>query len=181
MKEMQNDLDLLLLGIANIIAIFQFIAAIKWPKLARFSFFLLFAWACWMNIHTSIQSPEKYLEYADLAWSRLYRQIITGWFADHITLAVGFIAVCQGAIAVSMLLKGWIYILGSVGAIIFLLAILPFGIGSGFPSTGIAALSITILLKHVPTKFLWQKKFSGVLKGIHPKKTRSYESQTAID
>jgi hypothetical protein len=74
-----------------------------------------------------------YLEYADLTWSSWYRSFIKGWFADHIQLAVGLIATCQGLIAISMLLKGWLYKIGSVGAIIFLLSILPFGVGSGFP------------------------------------------------
>lgn len=152
-----NQTYLILLTISNVVAILQLIAAIKWPRVARFSFFLLFAWASWTNWKISQQHPEYYLEYADMAWSGLYVSFIHGWFAENIKLAVGFIATCQGMIALSMLLKGWLYKVGSIGAIVFLVSILPFGVGSGFPCTAIMAVAVFILMKKTNKRFAWEK------------------------
>jgi len=155
MNGLDNKLYVTLLIISNLVAILQLIAAIKWPRIARLSFFLLFAWASWTNWAESQRAPQFYLEYADLTWSNWYRNFIKGWFADHIQLAVRFIAACQGLIAISMLLKGWIYKTGLVGGIIFLLSILPFGVGSGFPCTAIMATALFILLKKNDHDFIW--------------------------
>ena len=89
---------------------------------------------------------------------------IKGWFADHIQLAVGLVATCQGLIAISMLLNGWLYKIGSVGAIIFLLSILPFGVGSGFPCTAIMAIALFILLKKHNNEFIWSRNKSITVK-----------------
>ena len=158
MKGLDNELYVILLIISNLIAVFLFVASIKWQRIARLSFFLLFAWASWTNWKTTIQNPEAYLEYASLTWSKWYESFITGWFAKHICLMVGLIATSQALIAVSMLLRGWIYGLGCLSAVIFLLAILPFGIGAGFPSTGIMAVACFILFKKQPVDFIWKGK-----------------------
>ena len=155
MKGWYNHLYVILLIISNAVAILQLIAAIKRPRIARVSFFLLFGWACWINWKTLLQTPEVYLEYADLAWSRLYTNFINGWFAFHIKLSVGFIAICQGIIAVLILLKGWLFKVGCIAGIIFLLAILPLGVGAGFPSTAIMASSLLILLSRNADWFIW--------------------------
>jgi hypothetical protein len=147
MKGLDNQLYVILLLISNAIAVLQLVAAVKWPRIARWSFFLLFAWACWMNWSTSLQTPEVYLDYANLTWGSWYGNFINGWFAQHIPLAVGAIASCQGLIAIAMLLKGWFFKAGAIAAIIFLLCIVPFGVGSGFPATVIMAAAIFILLK----------------------------------
>ena len=155
MKGLDNQLYVMLLIISNVVAILQLIAAIKWPNIARISFFLLFGWACWVNWKTSLQTPQFYLDYAGLAWSDGYKNFILGWFAEHTKPAVGFIATCQGMIAISMLSKGWIFKLGCLGAIIFLIAILPFGVGSGFPCTAIMAVAVFILSKkNSPVSFV---------------------------
>jgi hypothetical protein len=157
MKGLDNQLYVILLLISNAIALLQLIAAIKWPRLARLSFVLLFAWACCMNWTTAQQTPEVYIDYANLTWSHWYSNFIHGWFAAHIQLTVGFIAVCQGFIAITILLKGWIYKAGCIGAILFLLCIVPFGVGAGFPATVIMAAAIVILLKKNKNTFIWQK------------------------
>jgi len=157
MKGLDNQLYVTLLLISNVIAILQLIAAVKWPRIARLSFFLLFAWACWMNWTTSQQTPDVYLDYANLTWSQWYGDFIHGWFAHHIPLAVGAIATCQGLIAISMLLKGFVFKAGCIGAIIFLLCIVPFGVGSGFPATVIMAAAVMVLFKKQSHFFAWQK------------------------
>jgi hypothetical protein len=162
MNGLNDELYVILLIISNAVAILLLIAAIKWPHIARVLFFLLFAWASCTNWATAFQSPQSYLEYAGLSWLDGYRDFINGWFARHIPLAVGFIASCQALIAISMLLKGWIYKIGSIGAIIFLLAILPLGVGSGFPCTAIMAIAIYILLEKHDNKFIWERnKLAG--------------------
>ena len=156
MKGLDNQLYVVLLIISNAVALLQLIAAIKWPNIARISFFLLFSWACWINWKTSRQTPQFYLDYAGLAWSEWYQTFIRGWFSEHIKPVVGFIATCQGAIAISMLLRGWIFQMGCLGAILFLIAILPLGVGSGFPCTGIMAIAVFILSKKSQHRFVWE-------------------------
>ena len=158
MKGLDNQLYVILLLISNAIAIVQLIAAIKWPRMARLSFFILFAWASWMNWTTSQQTPEVYIDYANLTWSDWYSNFINGWFAQHIQLAVGCIATCQALIAIALLLKGGIFKAGGIAAIIFLLCIVPFGVGSGFPATVIMAAAIFVLIKKHNNKFIWQNK-----------------------
>ena len=156
MKGLDNQLYVILLLISNAIALLQLFASFKWPRIARLSFFSLFAWACWMNWTTSQQTPEVYLDYANLTWSRWYGNFIHGWFAQHIQLAVGAIAICQAFIAVAFLLKGILFKAGCIAAAIFLLCIVPFGVGSGFPATVIMAAAVIVLLKQ-HRLFVWQK------------------------
>lgn len=156
MKDLDFQSYFIILIISNTIATLQLIAAIKHPKISRISFFLLFAWACWINWKTSLYMPQVYLEYADLTWLDLYKDIIKNWFAQNIRLSVGFIAISQGLIAISMLLKGWIFKLGCIGGIIFLVAIIPLGFGSAFPSTAIMAIALAILLQNEWRFFVWE-------------------------
>jgi hypothetical protein len=156
MNGTENQTYIVLLVISNVIAILQLVASFRWPGIARFSFFLLFAWAGWINWRTALLTPEAYLEYADLAWSGWYRSFIRGWFAGHIRPSVGFVASCQLLIAVSMLLKGRVFVAGGVGAILFLLAILPLGIGAGFPCTAIMAVAIYVLIRRHHHVYAWQ-------------------------
>jgi hypothetical protein len=155
MNGFNNPAYLTALVISNIVAIILLINAIHWPKIARLLFFLLFSWACWTNWRISQQNPALYLEYADLTPSSLYKTFINGWFSRHIQVVVGFIATCQGVIAVSMLLKGRVFKTGASAAILFLLAIMPLGVGSGFPSTIILAIAMYALLKREANEYLW--------------------------
>ena len=145
MKGLDNPSYLFMLIAFNLLAMLFLAFAVKRPRVSRFLFFLLFGWACWMNWTISQRSPEDYLQYADLSLSGWYRHFINGWFSKHIPMTVGFIATCQGLIAISMLLKGWIFKLACIGGIIFLIAIAPLGVGSGFPCTITFAIALTLL------------------------------------
>ena len=158
MKGLENNTYLVLYIISNVIALLMLLAAWTQRRILRVMFFIVFAWASWTNWNEAIIAPQFYLDYAGLTFSNWYRDFIQGWFSWHITLAVGFIATCQALIAVSMLLRGWIYALGCLSAVIFLLAILPFGIGAGFPSTGLMAVACFILFKKQPVDFIWKGK-----------------------
>ncbi len=155
MKGFENPTYLVLYIISNIAALVMWVAAWKSPRLGRLLFFLLFAWASWTNWNAAIYTPNIYIEYADLSFLNMYRQFIRGWFSEHTQAAVGFIATCQALIAISMLLKRWILKLGVIGAIIFLLAIAPFGVGSAFPCTIIMALGMYVLFHSRAQEYLW--------------------------
>jgi hypothetical protein len=144
--------------ISNLLAMLLAVAAWRYPRLCRVLFFLLFAWAGWMNWTTALHYPESYLEYAKLTWLETYRHFINGWFSEHLVLTVGLIASCQLMIAVGMLLKGVIFKIAAIGAIFFFLAILPLGIGSGFPCTLIAAFAMLRLYLLSPNNFLWLRE-----------------------
>lgn len=170
MNGLTNPGYLIALIISNIAALVFLVTAVYRSRLARFFFILLFAWACWMNWTTSQNDPAKYLEYADLTFSNFYRDFIMGWFSTHIPLVVGAVAICQGLIAVSLMLKGWIFKLGVIGGIIFLLAILPLGVGAGFPCTLIAAIALMKLYNN-GRQYIWQSS------AAQPEK---YETKTHI-
>jgi hypothetical protein len=147
MKGLDNETFVLLYIVSNALAIILLIMSTLWPKVTRFLFFTLFAWASWTNWNGAINNPDFYLNYADLSFLSVYKAFIEGWFSRHIVLTVGFIASAQALIAVSMLLKGAIYKLGIIGGVLFLIAIIPLGAGSAFPCTLITAIAMLILWK----------------------------------
>ena len=155
MKGLENPTHLLLYIISNVVALLLLWSAWKQPRMARLLFFLLFAWASWTNWTTALNHPQFYIEYADLSFLNIYKQFIRGWFSNHITGTVGFIATCQAFIAVSMILKGWVLKLGTIGAIMFLLAIAPLGVGSGFPFSLFASAALYFILRSKVNDYLW--------------------------
>jgi len=148
--------------VSNFIAILFLVAAVRKPKLARLLFAILFAWACWINYTTAHHTPEIYLDYARLTPFNLYRDFINGWFKEHITLMVTLISFGQGLIAIGMLLKGWLVRIACFGAIIFLIAIAPLGIGSGFPFSLTSSLALYFILKKDDLNYL----FAGLVKRL---------------
>ena len=155
MKGLDNSTYLMLYIISNAVALLILLLGWKMQRVARLMLFLIFAWASWTNWNEAIVAPQFYLDYSNLTFSGLYRNFIDGWFSSHITLAVGFIATCQALIAFFMLLNGWIFKTGAIGAIIFLLAIAPLGVGSAFPCTVILAISIWLILRKKKFEYLW--------------------------
>lgn len=154
LKGLENQTYLIAYIISNVVALVLLYCASAWPRIGRLLFLLLFAWASWTNWSTALRTPEVYLDYASLTFLDLYRDTILGWFSEHITLAVGIIATCQALMALSMALKGWIFKAGATGAIIFLVAIAPLGVGAAFPATLIMALAMGVLMSKSHA-FLW--------------------------
>ena len=155
MTGLSNSMYLMLYIISNVVALLIILAAWKNERMARLMLFIVFAWASWTNWNEALTAPQFYLDYAGLTFSGWYKSFINGWFSNHITVAVVFIATCQALIAISMILKGWIFKTGAVGAIVFLLAIVPLGVGSAFPCTLILAISVWIVLRHKQIDYLW--------------------------
>ncbi|NNJ89577.1 MAG: hypothetical protein HKP53_09255 [Eudoraea sp.] len=145
-------------AISNTIAIVVLVTAIRKPKVARLLFVLLFSWACWINYTTANKSPDDYLNYASLTPFDLYADFINGWFRSHITSMVHLIAFGQGLLAIGMLGKGWAAKLACIGAIVFFLAIVPLGIGSGFPATIVTSVAIYFIWKNDDLNYLWYFK-----------------------
>ena len=140
---------------SNAISVLLLLVAFMRPRWARLLFALLFGWACWMNYTTAHDYPEDYLNYASLTPFSWLRDFINGWFKEHITWVVTLISVGQGLISLGLILKGWWVRTACVGAIIFLLAITPLGIGAGFPSSVIAAIAVYFVLKKDTHSYLW--------------------------
>jgi hypothetical protein len=146
MEVLPNDAFLTGYLISNGAALILLFFSVTRQRMARILFFLLFVFASCINWKMALQSPQDYINTADFALI-LYRPFITGWFSHHVLLVVGFIGTSQFLIGVSMLLKGWVYRTGMIGAIVFLLAIMPLGIAAAFPSTLIMAYGMVWLLK----------------------------------
>jgi hypothetical protein len=119
---------------SNIVAVFILVASVKWPNTARLLLSLLFIWAAFINTYNALLHPQVYLDYAKLTPFKLYRNIIEGPFSKNITGYVIAIAGCQLAIGLFTGHRGLLMQLASRGAIVFLVAIAPFGIGSAFPA-----------------------------------------------
>lgn len=155
MKGLENQTYLLAYLISNAVAVLMLWAAWKRPRLARLMFLLLFGWASWVNWTTALQNPRFYIEYADLSFLDLYEDFIRGWFSHHITGMVGFIATCQALIALSMPFRGWLLKTGLIGAVVFLVAIAPLGVGSAFPFSITASFALLFILKNKGNDYLW--------------------------
>jgi hypothetical protein len=129
---------------SNVIALGLLFVARHWPRSAQLACATIFLWAAIINATTAMMKPQVYLEYATLTPVPAYARFITGWFALHIQDMVIAIALGQFAIAALLVQRRPWRVLGVVGAIIFLLAIAPLGVGSAFPFslTFIAAIIV---------------------------------------
>jgi hypothetical protein len=140
--------------VSNIVAAVMVLLSWRWPTAGRSSFALLFLWAGEVNLRTALSTPQVYLEYAPLAYSDWYQAFILGFFASHIVPIVSTIALAQLSIALLVCLRGNVVRLGLAGAIAFLIAIAPLGVGSGFPTTIIMGIAAVILLRTTYTQTL---------------------------
>lgn len=140
---------------SNIVAVLLLLASWKRPRLGRLLYFLLFAWAAWVNSNTSMKNPGVYLDYANYAVP-IYRDFITNWFSKYITPMVFAIAMGQACIALGMLAKGRIFKLACIGGIVFLLAIAPLGVGAAFPFSLTAGAGLWLLYRGGSERWLWE-------------------------
>ncbi|HKH60907.1 MAG TPA: hypothetical protein VKA49_08750 [Flavitalea sp.] len=154
MNELDNRIFFIAYIISNVLGIVFLISSFTLPRLSRLLYAVLFGWASWANWSMVINNPQDYLSYADLTFLTFYRSFILGWFKDHVQLSVGLIATVQALIAISLLMKGRVYKLGLLGGILFLVAIIPLGVGSAFPCTVLLAAGL-VMLRNEDT-WLWQ-------------------------
>jgi hypothetical protein len=130
---------------ANVIGLAILALAFRRPAIARWVWVAIFVWAASVNTMTVASEPWVYLAYGALTPSPLYRDFIAGWFSTHIQPFVLAIAVGQMTIAILLSRRGDAQWLGVLGASVFLLAIAPLGVGSGFPFSLIAIASLMVM------------------------------------
>lgn len=159
MQGVDNNTYIIAYFISNIIALLMVLAAVKAPRLGRLLFFLLFGWAAIFNAYLAATNPAVYQAYAYTAISSWYHDFILGaWFGTNAPQLISAIAAGQAFIAIGVCLKGPVYRLGLWAAVIFLLAIMPLGMGSAFPCTIAMAVAALILLRNNNHRFIWQKE-----------------------
>jgi hypothetical protein len=149
------------LFISNIAGLIILFFCWKHTVIGRILMLILFLWAGCTNWYIVTHNPKVYLEYADYTFLPIYKSFINGWFSRNILLIVGLIATGQLLIAISMSLKGFLFKLGALGGMIFLVGIIPLGIGSGFPFPIITAIAFFFLLRQNAHDYLWKKDISG--------------------
>jgi hypothetical protein len=116
------------------------------PRVARWAWVGIFIWAAAVNTFTAATEPWVYLAYGGLTPSRWYEGFINGWFSAHVPEVVMTIAAGQLTIAILLSREGRARRLGVWGATIFLLAIAPLGVGSGFPFS-LSAIGSLLLME----------------------------------
>lgn len=138
--------------IVNLIALGMTWLAWKRPTWGRILFALNFLGAGLFNWVFLILDPEEYLYYSEFVLLESYRQFILGPFAEHLFLFLSLISGAQLLIGVALLSRGALFQVGTVAAMIFLIAIAPFGIGAAFPATLIQSLGLFLLLRRGATE-----------------------------
>lgn len=130
--------------ISNAIGVAILALAFWRPRFVKWIWVAIFLWAATVNTLTATREPWMYLAYGALTPSDTYRGFIEGWFSRHIQQMVVSIAAGQLTIAILLARADGARHLGVLGGVVFLLAIAPLGVGSGFPFslTGIASLLV---------------------------------------
>jgi len=130
---------------ANLIALTMLTVAFWKPRIVCWTWVAIFVWAASVNTVTAATEPWVYLVYGSLTPSTWYRDFIDGWFSTHIPELVLTIAIGQLIVAILLTREGDARRLGVASAAIFLLAIAPLGVGSGFPFSLIAIASLLVM------------------------------------
>jgi len=131
--------------VSNIISAALVFTAVRWPRVTRVMFVVMFLVAGLFNAYTAVTDPEAYLAYADMAVLDIYRNFITGYLSGHVEEII--LAIALGQLGVAALLCGSKHILniGVGGGVIFFVAIIPLGVGSAFPASLLLAVAIVLM------------------------------------
>lgn len=142
--------------ISNGLFLISIYLAYKKPFYFRILFILLFLGAFFINFITALNNPDIYLEFGELSFLPIYKDIISGFFKEHIRSFISTIAFLQFILAIMMALNNTNVIIACLGGIIFGLAIAPLGVGSAFPSTLFMVISLIILIKKYKHNYIWK-------------------------
>ncbi|CAN5752164.1 hypothetical protein BH11BAC4_BH11BAC4_18470 [soil metagenome] len=146
------------LFVSNTLALLLLLVSWKRKNLGRLLFAALFIWASFTNWKTAHADPGVYLNYGKYSIG-IYKRIIYGEFAKHITGFVSTIAIAQLLIGLGLLARGMIVKLSCIGGIIFLIAIAPLGFGAGFPFSIFTSIALYLLYKHYFTQDVLRNKW----------------------
>ena len=130
--------------VTNVSSIILISICYRWPKIGKIVWGIMFILAGMFNFYTSISDPQAYLGYSRGAIG-LYQKFIEGFFSANIVWIIGLISSCQILIGIFLFTKKTLFLLGTAGGIVFLLAISPLGLGSAFPATLLMAFSLVLL------------------------------------
>ena len=119
--------------------------SVKRHRLTRILFILMFLLAGLTNIFIAFSRPEVYQYYGGMAILDFYRDFIYGYFKEHTIEIVSVIGLGQIAIAALLSTSSVFLKLGSIGGVIFLIAMAPLGFGSAFPATLLLALALVLM------------------------------------
>jgi len=119
--------------------------SIKRHRLTRLLFILIFLLAGLINIFIAFSRPEIYQYYGGMAIVDFYREFIYGYFKQYTIQIVSVIGLGQIVIAVLLSTSGLLLKLGSIGGVIFFIAMAPLGFGSAFPATLFLALALVLM------------------------------------
>ena len=119
--------------------------SIKRHRLTRLLFILIFLLAGLINIFIAFSRPEIYQYYGGMAIVDFYREFIYGYFKQYTIQIVSVIGLGQIVIAVLLSTSGLLLKLGSIGGVIFFIAMAPLGFGSAFPATLLLALALVLM------------------------------------
>ena len=129
---------------SNLFAILLSIIAALWPRISSWIFVLIFVTAAISNTMQALREPQVYVDYGQSALSELYRSFIYGFFSQHTQPIVLAIAAGQLIVAILLTRRGWLFGLGVLGGITFLIASAPIGVFAGFPATLIMAAALFV-------------------------------------
>jgi|SRR5580765_1311076 len=108
----------------------------------------IFGWAAYTNTRIAVNRPLDYQTFGELTTSSVYRDFIHGWFREHTATLLVPIAAGQLAIALMLLANGrTTRRLAVIGAVTFLLAIAPLGVGSAFPFSITYGVALLLMLR----------------------------------
>lgn len=128
----------------TIFSILLSIVAALWSRISRWVFVVIFFVATLSNTMQALREPGVYLDYGQSALPELYRSFIYGFFSRHTQPIVLSIALGQLIVGILLTRRGWLFRLGVLGGIVFLVAIAPIGVFSGFPATLIMAAALFV-------------------------------------
>lgn len=143
--------------VSNALALVLVVSAIGWPKVTRWLLAAMFFLAAGFNLYTGTAQPMAYMAYADTAILPIYRRFILGEFGQHITTFVSAVAIGQLLVGVLLTRNGLLRSLGTIGGIVFMIAILPLGIGSAAPAPLLLALALGLTERSLRSKYLLRR------------------------
>ncbi len=136
--------------ISNGIALALLGPAFRLPSWVRWASIAIFLWASFTNSRIALTRPMDYQAFGDLTWSAFYRDFIHGWFLEHTPLLL--LPIAAGQLAIALLLLANTHLsrrLATAGAIVFLLAIAPLGVGSAFPFSLTYSLALVVMMQRL--------------------------------
>jgi len=113
----------------------------------RIIYAVVFLLAGIINGWLGIFNPKIYLFFGENTLWSLYENFIYGLFDRHTSAFIVSIAIGQLLIAAGLFFRGKLWFIAIYGAIFFIWALLPLGIGAAFPATFFMLLTLIIIVR----------------------------------